>query len=326
MNTPNLSGYLNQFQIFIKIAENGNLSKAARELGLTPSTVSKSLSKLEDTIGASLIIRESRPFQLTIDGRRILQMAYRIVSEIESIVDSTRVVGQLGNVLRVSCSVAFGCTHIPWISSEFQELHPDVYINVDLNDQLINIEREEFDVALRITSDVASSGWNAEPLMDIHWFYCASSEYLGRHPPVSVPADLKFHHCLVYPQMTNDGRWKFYNHGKSETVQVINSKGNDNRRGVKEETLRVTPFLSCNSSLLLLQRALLHGGIACLPDYLASHYVNTGKLVRVLSEYTPGVTHRLQALMSPSAKDNKTVKRFISFLKVRIPQKMGFVE
>ncbi|WP_280523287.1 helix-turn-helix domain-containing protein [Pantoea coffeiphila] len=67
MNIPNLSGYLNQFQIFIKIAETGNLSRAARELGLTPSAVSKSLSQLESITGNLLINRESRPFQLTLD-------------------------------------------------------------------------------------------------------------------------------------------------------------------------------------------------------------------------------------------------------------------
>lgn len=72
MNIPNLSGYLNQFQIFIKIAETGNMSRAARDLGLTPSAVSKSLAQLENTVGCSLIFREARPFQLTADGRRIL--------------------------------------------------------------------------------------------------------------------------------------------------------------------------------------------------------------------------------------------------------------
>lgn len=102
--------------------------------------------------------------------------------------------------------------------------------------------------------------------------------------------------------MTHDGRWIFHHHGKSETVRVI-------------------PQLSCNSSLLLLQRALLHGGIACLPDYLVTYYVNTGKLIRVLADYDPGVTHRLQAVISSSARDNRTLKRFLTFLKTRLPLK-----
>ncbi|MCS3431071.1 LysR family transcriptional regulator [Klebsiella sp. BIGb0407] len=302
MNIPNLSGYLNQFQIFIKVAETGNMSRAARELGLTPSAVSKSLAQLENTVGSPLIFRETRPFQLTVDGRRILQLAHRVVTEIESIVDSNRTSGGEGEVLHVSCSVALGCTHLPWLSSEFQEMNPGVMIDVALDDKFVNLDRNEFDVALRITSEASITDDNTQPLMDIRWFYCATPEYLKRHPPISAPSDLRFHHCLVYPNMMHDGRWIFHHQGKSETVRVI-------------------PHLSCNSSLLLLQRALLHGGIACLPDYLVTHYVNTGKLIRVLADYDPGVTHRLQAVISSSAKDNRTLKRFLTFLKARLPLK-----
>lgn len=302
MNIPNLSGYLNQFQIFIKIAETGNMSRAARALGLTPSAVSKSLAQLENTLGSPLIFREARPFQLTAEGRRVLQLAHRVVAEIESIVDGNRPPSGDGEVLRVSCSVALGCTHMPWLSSEFQEMNPGVLIDVALDDKFVNLDRNEFDVALRITSEAAVNDSNMQPLMDIGWFYCASPEYLKRHPPITVPSDLRFHHCLVYPNMMHDGRWIFHHHGKSETVRVI-------------------PHLSCNSSLLLLQRALLHGGVACLPDYLATHSVKTGKLIRVLADYDPGVTHRLQAIINTSASDNKTLKRFLAFLKAKLPLK-----
>lgn len=301
MNIPNLSGYLNQFQIFIKIAETGNLSRAARELGLTPSAVSKSLAQLEHITGNLLINRDSRPFQLTVDGRRILQLAQRVIADIESIADGRRVPGMQGETLRISCSVAFGCTHIPMLSSDFQARYPGVSIEVMLDDRFINLEREDVDVAFRITSEAATQNDDAEQLMDIRWFYCASPEYLRCHPPITVPADLRFHHCLVYPQMTHDGKWMFRHHAKSETVAVI-------------------PHLSCNSSLLLLQRALLHGGVACLPDYLACHYINGGKLVRVLSDYDPGVTHRLQARVRHSARDNKTLSLFLAFIKGRLTQ------
>lgn len=301
MNIPNLSGYLNQFQIFIKIAETGNLSRAARELGLTPSAVSKSLSQLESITGNLLIDRESRPFQLTLDGRRILQLAMRVIADIESIADGSRVPGMQGETLRISCSVAFGCTHIPTLSSDFQARYPGVGINVMLDDRFINLDREDIDVAFRITSEAATHDEDAVQLMDIRWFYCASPEYLRCHPPITVPADLRFHHCLVYPQMTHDGKWIFRHHTRIETVAV-------------------TPHLSCNSSLLLLQRALLHGGVACLPDYLACHYINSGKLVHVLSDYDPGVTHRLQARVRHSARDNKTLNLFLAFIKNRLVQ------
>lgn len=299
MNIPNLSGYLNQFQIFIKIAETGNLSRAARALGLTPSAVSKSLSQLESITGHLLINRESRPFQLTLDGRRILQLAQRVIADIESIADGSRLPGMQGETLRISCSLAFGCTHIPRLSGDFQALYPGVSIDVMLDDRFINLEREDIDVAFRITSEAVTQNDDAEPLMDIRWFYCASPDYLRRHPPITVPADLRFHHCLVYPQMTHEGKWMFRQHAKSETVAV-------------------TPHLSCNSSLLLLQRALLHGGVACLSDYLASHYINGGKLVRVLSEYDPGVTHQLQARIRHSAKENKTLRLFLAFIQNRL--------
>ncbi|MBS4430646.1 LysR family transcriptional regulator [Pectobacterium punjabense] len=302
MNTPNLSGYLNQFQVLIKVAETGNLSRAARELGLTPSAVSKSLTQLESVVGNELISRETRPFQLTASGRRILQVAHRVLTDIEGLAAGNYASNVQTETLRISCSVAFGCMHIPRISGEFQSLHPGIGIHVTLDDRIINLARDEFDIALRISSEASQSGENDESLMDISWFYCASPVYLKRHPPISTPADLRFHQCLVYPQMTSEGRWTFHHRGKSETVRVV-------------------PHFSCNSSLLLLQRALAHGGVACLPNYLVSHYVDSGKLIRVLPEHDPGVTHRLQAIISPSSQGGKSTGRFIDFLKKTLRKK-----
>ncbi|HBQ1079192.1 TPA: LysR family transcriptional regulator [Klebsiella pneumoniae] len=303
MNTTNLSGYLNQFQVLIKVAETGNLSRAARELGLTPSAVSKSLAQLESIVGSAVIVRETRPFQLTAGGRRILQIAHRVISDIEGIAIGNFMADTQTETLRISCSVAFGCTHIPRITGEYQQLHPGVNINVTLDDRLINLSRDEFDIALRISSEAAGDGLNETVLMDICWFYCASPVYLKRHPPISVPADLRFHQCLVYPQMTSEGKWAFHHRGKSETVKVVQ-------------------HFSCNSSLLLLQRALANGGVACLPNYLASHYVDSGKLIRVLPEHDPGVTHRLRAVVSPSSQNSETVKVFLAFLQRMLGQKM----
>lgn len=303
MNTPNLSGYLNQFQVLIKVAETGNLSRAARELGLTPSAVSKSLAQLEGVVGNALIIRESRPFQLTASGRRILQVAHRVIADIQGLAQGNYAASVETETLRINCSVAFGCTHIPHISNAFQQLRPGVCINVTLDDRLINLARDEFDIALRISSEAAQYEDEDACLMDICWFYCASPEYLKRHPPISTPADLRFHQCLVYPQMTSEGRWTFHHGAKSETVKVM-------------------PYFSCNYSLLLLQRALAHGGVACLPDYLVSHYLDSGKLIRVLPAHDPGVTHRLQAIVSPSAQGGKTIAHFLDFLKTELREKM----
>ncbi|HEM6716202.1 TPA: LysR family transcriptional regulator [Citrobacter koseri] len=298
MNTPKLSGYLNQFQVLIKVAETGNQSRAARELGLTPSAVSKSLTQLEGVVGNALISRESRPIQLTASGRRILQVARRVIADIEGLAASVET-----ETLRINCSVAFGCTHILHISNAFQQLHPGVCINVTLDDRLINLARDEFDIALRISSEAAQYEEDDTCLMDISWFYCASPEYLKCHPPIYTPADLRFHQCLVYPQMTSEGRWTFHH-------------------GVKSETVKVMPYFSCNSSLLLLQRALAHGGVACLPDYLVSHYLDSGKLIRVLPAHDPGVTHRLQAIVSPSVQEDKTIIHFLDFLKTALREKM----
>ncbi|PXW43896.1 DNA-binding transcriptional LysR family regulator [Klebsiella oxytoca] len=303
MNTPSLSGYLNQFQVLIKVAETGNLSRAARELGLTPSAVSKSLAQLEGVVGNELISRESRPFQLTASGRRILQVAHRVIADIEGLAQGNYTASVETETLRINCSVAFGCTHIPHISNAFQQLHPGVCINVKLDDRLINLARDEFDIALRISSEALQCEEDDACLMDICWFYCASPEYLKRHPPICTPADLRFHQCLVYPQMTSKGRWIFHHKGKSETVKVM-------------------PYFSCNSSLLLLQRALAHGGIACLPDYLVSHYLDSGKLIRVLPAFDPGVTHRLRAIVSPQVQGSKMIALFLDFMKTALREKM----
>jgi DNA-binding transcriptional LysR family regulator len=146
-----LTSSLNQFIVLAKIAETGGLSSAARELGMTPSAVSKSLSLLEEQLGVLLVRRTTRAVTLTTHGKMFFQRVSRILADVEDALDE---VGDLRSQtkgdLHISCSIAFGCSQLVGIISRYKERYPDVNIHISLDDRLVNLGEENIDIALRI--------------------------------------------------------------------------------------------------------------------------------------------------------------------------------
>jgi len=289
---------LNQFVVLAKIAETGGLSSAARELGMTPSAVSKSLALLEEQLGVSLVRRTTRAVTLTTHGKLFFQRVSRILADVEDALDE---VGDLRNRtkgdLHVSCSIAFGCTQLVGIVSRYRQAYPEVNVHISLDDRLVNLGEENIDVALRIT-DATDGPYAARRLAQIRWVYCATPAYLDRHGRPQSPHDLKEqgHQLLVYPAMTRGGAWTYWHDGVLERIKV-------------------NPSLECNSSLALLNFTLAHQGIACLPNYVASKYIHEGEIEVILPDYRAASEHTLYAMYFQSRYKNPLIRTFVDFIR-----------
>ena len=263
---------------------------------LTPSAVSKSISQLEEQMGVLLVKRTTRSVVLTERGQEFYLRVSGIVNDLkEAIGEVQNFKSQPKGTLRLTCSIAFGCSQLTQVVNSYMEKNPLVDIHISLNDQIINLNEENFDIALRITS---TTNWNfaARNLAPIRWVYCASPGYLANNYCLEKPEDLYMHRCLVYPIMTQNGAWTF---ADSDGIQ---------------QEIKVNGRLVCNSSLALRAAAVDGQGVVCLPTYIASQALLSGELKRVLSNHNAVQTHTLYAMYYHSRYQNPIIRSFIDHL------------
>lgn len=288
-------GSISQIIAFAKIAETGSLSRAARELNLTPSAVSKSLSQLEERLGVLLVRRTTRSLSLTDQGLTFLNHAQALLEEIERAAEEThRFRTEPKGTLRVTSSIAFGLSQLEQIIGRYMEAYPQVTVVLSLDDRFVNLAEEQFDVGVRITS---ARDWSigSRVLAAVRWIYCASPRYLSMHDMPARPQDLQAHRCLVYPAMLPNGVWTF-------------------RKGRRVEEVKVDPVMICNSSSAILQAALGGRGVACLPTYVAAGSIVAGDLVPVLPGFRAAMSHTLYAMYFDSKFHNPIVRSFLDFV------------
>ena len=288
---------IKQIEMLVKISEGKGLSEAARLLNLSPSAVSKGLAVMEGNLGVPLIQRTTRSFQLTEAGEYFVSRATELLKEFDDIVNTT--CGYFNHphgALRITCSVAFGYSHLIDIFEDYRKKNHDVELILDLDDHLTNLNENNVDIALRITA-TPPQNYAARELSKISWLYCASPAYLGRNGTPTKRIELASHECLVYPGLTPPLR---YNEIASQHSHC----------DIKPRTP-----VQANSSLLLLKAALSGQGIAWLPSYLISRHIDSGELVPLkLDGKYAYPTHSLYALYFPSKFRNPKVRSFIDFL------------
>lgn len=286
---------LSQLLVFAKVAETNNLTKAASELGITPSAVSKSLSLFEKRMGISFVKRTSRHTSLTEQGQLLFNKIASSLNNIENILEELEAHKTYPKgILRISCPVAFGSIQVMPLVDQYRSRYPDVDIHISLDDRNINLIEENFDLALRIT---ASKDWNytAKKLAQIRWIYCASPSYIERYGLPSSIDDIhnpSKHKHLPYPT----GEWTPWHDGDANNSVKI--QGNSD----------------CNSSMSLMIAALHGAGIACLPTYIAKDCVLDGKLRLLAFTERPEKDQILYAMYFQNRYTNPLTRTFIDYL------------
>lgn len=288
------SGTLSQLSVFVRIIETGSFTKAASELGLSRSAVSKSLSKLEEKLGKILIRRTTRNIFLTEHGEAVFNRAIMLLQECDDMFSQVRNFSEPEGCIRLSCSVAYGSKILPEFITSYQKKFPRVKFHVDLNDNIINLSETNYDMVLRITKKLPGSDSHVY-LGEINWIYCCSPQYLKGKPEIQNPTDLIHHRCITNPVVAYHDNWIF--------------SGTDG-----DVLVPVNSVITSNSSLTLLSVLLGHHGVSCLPDYLATAYILNGTLLHILPEYHAGLSHYLYAIEKQSRYINPLTKTFIEYL------------
>lgn len=253
--------------LFALVARHRNLAAAARELGVTPPSISKRLAQLEKRLGVRLVNRTTRRVSLTAEGEIYLSSGSRILDdlvELEHRVTSSR--AEPSGLLRVNASFGFGRAHIAPAISRFSTRFPAMKIQLQLTDRPVNLQEEGFDLGIRF-GDVPDARINARMLLKNRRMVCASPAYLKRHDAPVTPHDLTRHACLVLRENESAyGTWHF-------------------SRGKKSETVKVDGPLSSNDGSAVLQWTLDGHGIAMRSEWEIAPYVQRGELAPVLTDW-----------------------------------------
>ncbi|KDN96245.1 LysR family transcriptional regulator [Hydrogenovibrio marinus] len=259
-------GQLEKIEIFIRVVEAGGIGKAAEQLNMAKSAVSRRLSELEDELGAKLIHRTTRSSNLTEAGLRFYEKALGVVSAFSELTQSVNVDDQsLSGSLRIAVPLSFGMLHLTRVFDQFMRAYPGIHLDIDFSDGEVDLISSGFDMAIRI-SDLKDSSMQARKIAPIRFGLVASPEYLEQHGAPQSLQDLKNHQLLKYG---NDGM-------NSWRLTDINGEKHD---------ISFSTRLQANNGEFLKEMAKAGHGIVMEPTFIIWKDLQSGSLVPVLENY-----------------------------------------
>jgi len=289
--------FAGDIEIFVRVVEAGGFSAAGRDLGMTPSAISKLVARLEDRLGARLFRRTTRKQSLTQEGETFYRHCARIVADLE---EAERAVTELGQVargtLRVNAAVNFGHHQIEPILAEFLARYPEMRVDLTLSDSYVNLVEEEIDVAIR-AGHLSDSSLMARRLCEFGRVIVATPDYLARHGTPRLPEELASHNCVLFGrQQPHLNNWPFTR--PDGTRQTITINGN----------------VTANNGETVVQLA-LHGiGIARLAEFAVGPAIRRGMLVSLLADRHHAERMPISAVYLPTKQAQPKVRAFVDFL------------
>jgi len=255
-------------KIFVRIIQLGSFTAVAVEMGLTQSSVSKKMSALERSLGATLLTRSNRQILLTEVGTNYYEHCISILSELEEAEAQTKeyTLKPKGK-LRINVPVSYGRIHVIPYLSEFMKTHPEIDMELSCLDRKVDLVGDGFDLVIRI-GHLDDSSLVARKLGDSPRVIVASQNYLDAYGEPHNLDELKQHNCFVYTHLSTVNIWHFWYQGKEVSLQVNGSMQSNSGDAIRE----------CVMSGL---------GIAVMPNWLIQPDLDTGSLVSIMDDYVP---------------------------------------
>lgn len=295
---------LERMRTFVRVAERGSLTAVARELGVGQSTVTRHLRELEEAVGAPLLSRTTRRVAVTEEGARYYAHCVQILRLVEQAADEARGArGAPAGTIRISCTAAFGVLHVSRLIFAFQDLYPDIGIDLGLTDERVDLVREGVDVALRL-GPLADSSMKLRALGQSRRLLAASPDYLAARGRPAVPDDLSGHEGV-----------RMSNVAGSETL-VLRGPDGEHHAIPFRGRLRVDHGLAAREALIAGR------GVAPAHRWLVDDLLAAGRLEAVLPDYAPPPVP-LNMLIVPERAGVARVRLLVDFLAARIGEVPG---
>lgn len=283
---------ISDMRIFVRVVDSRGFAAASKGLAVTPSAVSKLVTRLEDRLGVRLLHRTTRRLSLTPEGETYHLRAREILAAID---DAEAEVSRAGRRprgrLRVTCFSAFALHHLMPALPDFLASFPEVDLEFAVNDRVVDLLAENADVGIR-SGAVDDPSLVTRKVAEIERGLFAAPEYLARYGTPRTPEELHDHHCIVLPFSE---RWPFVKNGQIRAIEV-------------KSRVRV------DSGEVALRLATAGGGIVRIGDLLAADSVRLGRLIPVLVESFAADRLPLSAVYPQGRHRMPKVRAFLDFL------------
>jgi len=283
-----------EMNAFVRVAERGSFAAAAADLGLTPSALSKLVTRIEDRLGVRLLTRTTRKLALTAEGELFVARSREILASIEAAeAEVTAASERPRGHLRISVGTAVAKQILGPALPLFLDRYPDITVELHVSDRQVDLVAEQIDVAIR-SGALGDSTLVARKVGEARRVICASPRYLEKHATPRVPADLLQHNCLTLPGPAWS-QWPFHTHEGINRLAVAGT------------------FTSDNADLLL-DMAVAGLGIARLADFMVARALRDGALVRLLVDSHVPESFPIHALTVPGRHRAPRIRAFVDFL------------
>jgi len=288
-----MSDRLQELQVFVRAAESGSFSRAARELSLSQPSVSRIIGELEARLGVKLLLRTTRRITVTDAGALFLDRAREILAEIEDAEDAARGRYSLRGTIRMAIPIIYGTREIIPLLPKFLGMHPLLRVEMSVVDARQDLIAEGADLAIRL-GELGDSAFGARRLASLPTMLAASPVYLAARGTPKTPADLASHDCIFGPGNFGRDSWSFNRNGTEMSVDVRGRISTDSGPGL---------FASVMAGL----------GIAMVSSVMAGPEVKAGRLVQVLRGYKlPSVD--VHAVFPGGPRPSTKVRALVDYL------------
>jgi len=261
-------GQFKEMQNFVRVVEAGSISKAAEQLGLAKSGVSRRLVELESRLGVRLLNRTTRRSSLTEAGQAFYTGAKKLLGDVSELNSATADTDALlEGTFRLAVPLSFGLCHLSPAIDEFLGSHPELTINIDFSDRHIDLVEQGVDLAIRI-ADMSDSNLQARRICPIRILLCASPAYLEQYGVPQVPDDLKAHRILQYDI------------GSGPVLKLEDGQGG-------KYVIHTRPRIVANNGDFLRDMAMAGHGIILTPSFIAWQAIAAGDLVSIMQKFCP---------------------------------------
>jgi DNA-binding transcriptional LysR family regulator len=294
----NMKTTLDEMSVFVTIADVGSLTRAAEKLHQPNSVISRLLRRLEQKLDTTLIRRTTRSLEFTEEGQFFLEQARSILASVELAEEQTgsrRT--QLAGRLRINAATPFMQHVIAPLIPEFHLTYPDIELELDTSDEIIDLIEHRTDLAIRI-GELRDSTLNARRLGNSRLRILASPQYLARAGKPQRPGDLERHTLLGYSQLDTLNNWPLRHAG--------------------QEFYKARPALRASSGETLLALAIDGAGIACLGDYMTTAARDDGSLEALLVNDTVDLSRPIHAVFYRNTGLSARITIFLDFVAGRL--------
>lgn len=283
-----------EMQVFQRVVEAGSFSSAARQLRMTPSTVSKLIGRIEKRLGVRLLERSTRRLTLTAEGELYYERSQKLLSdltEVETLI--IRGAGRASGMVRVNASVGLGTIALEPVLPAFWEAYPDIEIDLSLSDEIVDLYLDRTDVAFRV-GRLPDSGMMARPIGSARRMIVAAPSYLELYGTPKTLDELAQHRCLGFNFRRSKPLWP-----TGRNSRFIERSGNEPLLANNGETVR--------------RMAVAGVGLARIADFHMRDDLACGRLVEVLGDVLPPDREEINAVYLGGSHTPLRVQAFLDF-------------